>query len=271
MSKLQTQPGHTDSGLIAEETVLRLLSESNPAAQSSLYEPLRQRLFQQHPTTKPIRSFRFALIVTCVLLALLTLTPVRSSLAAVLERFGIIQITDDPSIVQELQGQPLAGLELTPAPTGVFSEIDSSVQTISRQIGTHVYFTNQLPDGYLLADRVLQVGSKGSTISTIYLKSDDTVNNDGGSIEIRQTYQTQADAEPYELAIGATATSPIQVRGVSGLWIEQAQLLGADDGTGHFTTVGANVLIWSEGANTFEIKSNRLDQAAMVALAESLK
>ncbi|WP_110513267.1 hypothetical protein [Herpetosiphon llansteffanensis] len=271
MLKKQPQPYHTEAELIAEETVLKLLSENDPSAQSSLYEPLRQRLFQQHPTTKPILSFRFALIVTCVLLALLTLTPVRSSLAAVLERFGIIQITDDPSIVQELQGQPLAGLELTPAPTGVFSEIDSSVQTISKQIGAHVYFTNQLPDGYLLADRVLDVGPKGSTVITYYINTEDTVNNDAGSIEIRQIYQPDPNIEPYDLAIGAAASTSVQVRGFSGLWIEQAPLLLTDDGTGHFTILPANALVWSEGANTFQLQSDRLDLAAMQAIAESLR
>lgn len=273
MSKPQPQPCHTKSELIAEETVLKLLTESDPSAQSSVYQPLRQRLLQQQQLKeiKPMRSGRLALIIGCIMLALLTLTPVRSSLAAVLQQFGLIRITDEPTISQELQGQPLAAYELTPAPTKEFSHLDSSVKSIANQIGSHVYSFNDVPAGYMLNTRFLDVVAIGSFITTLYVNPDDVVNNSAATIYLIQIYQPQANAKPYDFAIGdATATS-IQVRGVNGLWIEQAPLIVADDGTGHFTTVEANVLIWSEGANSFKLQSNRLDKTAMVALAESLE
>ncbi|MFD3164361.1 hypothetical protein [Herpetosiphon sp. NSE202] len=274
MSKQQPQPGRTDRGLIAEETVLRLLSESDPSAQSSLYQPLRQRLFQQktYKEIKPMRTPRFALLFGLALVALLALTPVRSSLAAVLQQFGLIRVTDQATSGQQFQGQQLPAYDPSlPEPTSVPAPSIASIESLSSQLGSHVYAASTVPAGYQLLERHMNVGSIGSTVISYYANQQDTTNADQAMISLSQTHQTQANAQAYDFAVGSAASTPVQVRGVSGLWIEQAPLLLADDGTGHFTTVGVNVLVWSDGANSFKLESNRLDLAAMKAFAESLQ
>lgn len=274
MSKLQPQPGRTDRGLIAEETVLRLLSESDPSAQSSLYQPLRQRLLQQKPDKeiKLMRTPRFALLFGLALVALLALTPVRSSLAAVLQQFGLIRVTDQATSGQQFQGQQLPAYDpRLPEPTSVPLLSVASAESLSSQLGSHVYASNSVPAGYELQARELHAGTVGSTVVSFYANPQDIANNDQAMISLSQTHQTQANAQAYDFAIGSAPSTPVQVRGVSGLWIEQAPLLLADDGTGHFTTVGVNLLVWSDGANSFKLESNRLDLAAMQAFAESLQ
>ncbi len=274
MSKPLAQPGHTDSGLIAEETVLKLLTENNPSEQSAIYHSLRQRLLQQqqHKEIKPMRSPRFALMIGCALVALLALTPVRSSLAAVLQQFGLIRVTDEPTSGQQVQGQQVPAYNPgLPEPTSIPFNTVASVETLSSQMGSHVYAATSVPAGYQLLERHLNVGTIGSTVISYYANEQDTTDTDQAMISLSQTHQTQANSQAYDFAIGSAPTTPIQVRGVSGLWIEQAPLLLADDGTGHFTTLGVNVLVWNDGANSFRLESNRLDLAAMQAFAESLQ
>ncbi|HYF62008.1 MAG TPA: hypothetical protein VD886_04295, partial [Herpetosiphonaceae bacterium] len=213
------------------------------------------------------------LALACVVALALALgfAPARAALASVLQQFGLIRVTDAPTLAEQLDGQPMGAppAPTDPTPTPLPAPVVLSDAAAEQAFGGPVYEPAGLPAGFGLLVREVHQGSAGATAIAFYTDPATMLDTGPAFIDVKQT--TGDPAEAGELAVGDAPTSAVTVRGQPGLWVDQAALMFKDDGTGHMTGAGINVLIWSEGANTFILSSNHLGQSELLQVAESLK
>lgn len=255
--------------------------DATPASQ--IRAELKQRLRDQQrrgqigvPTMIAQRLRRHparALALACALALALTLgfAPARAALASVLQQFGLIRVTAEPTLAEQLDGQPMAAPPAAsdPTPTLVPAPAVLSVAAASQSFGGAVYAPAALPAGFSLQAREAHSGSAAASVVTFYTNPAIMLDTGPAFINLRQA--SGAPTQASDLGVGDAPTTAVTVRGQPGLWVDQAALMFKDDGTGHMTPAGINVLLWSEGANTFVLESNHLGQAELLQIAESLK
>lgn len=220
---------------------------------------------RRHPARALALTFALALALA------LGFAPAREALAAALQQFGLIRVTNDPTLAEQLAGQPLGAppAPTDPTPTPLPAPIVLSDAAAEQAFGGPVYEPADLPAGLGLLVREVQPGPSGATATAFY--TDPATMLDTGPAFINLTQTTGDPAQAFDLAVGDAPTAAVTVRGQPGLWVDQAALMFKDDGAGRMTEAGINVLVWSEGANTFVLSSNHFGQPELLQVAESLK
>ncbi|HEY1016439.1 MAG TPA: hypothetical protein VGE07_27260 [Herpetosiphonaceae bacterium] len=263
----------------------RRIAELDPAAHSRLGGELPRRLRAVRETIESRQSkgdrimtasprrralTTFAIAAGLLLALTLSIAPGRSALAAMLRQIGLIRVTDEPTVADELDGQPMPFWDPeAPAPTPLPAPTVLSDSAAEQAFGAAVYEPGWLPAGFGLQVREVLGGAAGATALAFY--TNPAQGGDTGPAFVKLSQTSGDPAQASSLAIGQAPTSDVTVRGQAGLWVDQAALMFKADGAGNITGAGINLLIWSEGANTFVLESNQLGQADLLAIAEALQ
>ena len=133
-------------------------------------------------------------------------------------------------------------------------------ESLSDSLG-HVYQPSYVPDGYQL---FFAAGEPDGGGILSYGKSDPS-NPVGAYLTIQQG---PTEGRFAEYAMGEVPMIEVQVRGVTGLWVEAPTGLAQVDGEAQ--TYNEKYLFWEEDGLTFMVLSNALSQAEMLKIAESL-
>lgn len=205
-----------------------------------------------------------------VLAASLALPPVRTFAEGILRQIGGVTLTDDPTAMERMDGQPAEVSDPNdPLPTAAPPRLLSAGEA-SAIAGYPVYAAGALPEGYELVFRDAAVQDNGvTTVRTHYY--DQPAGQFSGFVILSQdTYPADAEGPLGEWAVSDAPISDVTVRGVPGLWVEGAPIMGQVDLQGNVQTQGLNILIWEEEGYTFSLLTNALSLDEMQVIAGSL-
>jgi hypothetical protein len=269
------------------DVAARLAAADLSADTGSLREDIRQRMMAQNTTRKgwshttgdnPMkkntvtRRLVFAgIALVLVLIASLALPPVRTFAEGILRRIGGITLSDNPTAIQEMEGTPMPTLDpnAEPLPT-IAPPRQLSAEEAAALAGFPLYVPDMLPAGYELAFRDGTGQESGvASITTSYYEQPAT--RESGFLLLTQAvYPADAEGPLGEWAVGDAPISDVTVRGLPGVFVDGAPIMGSVDPEGNVETQGLNILIWEEEGYTFSLTSNTLSLEELLAIAESM-
>ncbi|HEY1012850.1 MAG TPA: hypothetical protein VGE07_09125, partial [Herpetosiphonaceae bacterium] len=184
-----------------------------------------------------------------VLLAVVTLPPLRALATDLLYQLGVIQITNAPTHAELIA----AGQTPTPlapdVPVVSFSfdgEQIPELTAMQAQVGYPVYQAAVLPEGARLFDRDSQhVMHDDYATATAYMLRDQRT--------LLTLFQAREGKLRTQVNVGTATTEAVTINGHAGVWIE-----GVGTGVTGTTVQRSNQLVWNAHGFTFELWSGTL-------------
>lgn len=251
--------------------------------------PMTTRWFRSRPAHL-LEAAAAAVIIVGLFLAVPAL---RSFAQDIIREIGGIRILSGPtetekSVAQMNSGTPLPQPTLEPSVTPIQQAYEMRRMTLEQaeaEVGFHAYEPAYIPEGFAMWGRDTWIrdgqtiwGDQRKVIHTSYYNTGEALSPSAQEryghlgephLEISQNLYVEGGVS--DLAIGDSPVVDVTVRGVAGLWIEQAQMGAYADETGQWHTIGENILIWEENGFTFWVQSNTLSLDEILKVAESLR
>ncbi|MCD4753430.1 MAG: zf-HC2 domain-containing protein [Anaerolineaceae bacterium] len=197
--------------------------------------------------------------------------PTHALALEILARFESVIITNAPTNVESVQnptptsvGQPTSTPMSTPLRV-------LTIEEANEEAGFEILSPTYLPAGYQLigrgahhAEAVVSVGTTYAMVGTTY---DPTYGLEDGTPTIRLIQNQYVSEFTGEFSVGDAPSTQVEVRGQTGLWIEQAEVGCCDEDR---NVILANLLIWEEGDFLVDLRSDDLPLEEMLRIAESL-
>lgn len=202
-----------------------------------------------------------AVVGAAVLVAAVTLTPLRALATDLLHQLGLIQITNAPTYAElKAAGQPLP--QAAPGvPQVTFSfdgEAIPDLATMQAQVGYVVYQPQDLPAGSRLFDRQTQhVMDAEHAAGTAYMLRDERT--------LLTLFQAREGKLWTQVNVGAATTEAVTINGHAGVWIE-----GVGTGVKGTTVHRSNQVVWNADGFTFELWAGNLSREDSLRIAASV-
>ncbi|MFN8529498.1 MAG: hypothetical protein U0670_12875 [Anaerolineae bacterium] len=217
---------------------------------------------------KPAPMLRFAAVIAAAVLGfgvlVMTVPPLRTLAQSILYQFGLLTVTDAPTGYDEWLAQPTVDPASTPIPgiePQVYEMRNLSLEAVEALTGFPVLEPRDVPTGYLRGSRDVWQRNGMNSASTSYYSPHSPI-----SFNIAQTLYDES--MPHAFSIGDAPTQAVEVRGVSGLWVEHSATWPPGS--------TLSMLFWQEGEFTFILQSGTttgspFGLAEMLRIANSLE
>jgi hypothetical protein len=233
-----------------------------------------QLIMRKEGSSMKRRQIVVVVALILALIGLFALSPVGAFAQSILRQIGGISLSSDRSLIERLaEEDPVVEPESegtvipTAAPPANLSDAE-----VSGLAGFDGWLPTFMPEGYTLTSHYVVRDNAGNPlIRTGYTQE----NGDSFSFFTIDQMVTVAEQEaPFgRWNIGDAPIIEVQVNDNEAVYVEQANIIALPDeeNESSFTPAGANILIWVVDEYTFTMVSMDLDQATMIAIAESMQ
>jgi hypothetical protein len=272
--EVTVDPGEVSEAVRLAGYLHRLDLASNTTA---LRRRIRAQLIVRKEEGNNMAKRRQIVIVTAlilVLIGLFALSPIGALAQSILRQIGGISLSSERSPIERLaEEDPVVEFESegTAIPTAT-PPANLSGAEVNGLADFDGWLPSFVPEGYELADHYVVRDHAGSPlIRTGYTQEDD---DSFSFFTIDQMVTVEEPEAPLgRWDIGDAPIVDVQVNSSDAVYVEQANIIALPDEENEsgFTPAGANILIWVVDEYTFTMVSMHLDQATMIAIAESMQ